>query len=475
MGSNDQYQHKWKVLGAVGTGVFLATVDGSIVNVSLPTMVTSLQTSFTLIQWVVLSYLLSVTTLLLGFGRLADIFGKKNIYRTGFVIFTIASACCGLSQNVQQLILFRILQGIGGAMIMALGPAIITQAFPPSERGRAMGTIGSIVSIGIVIGPALGGFILQLLSWQWIFYVNLPFGVIGLWMVGKFIPAMAPVKKQSFDLAGAVILFVTLLSLLAGLSLSQQFGFQDGKVIFLLALALIGLVVFILVEARVQQPMMHLSLFRNPLLSVNLVTSFISFFALGGIFILIPFYLETILGFPSMKVGLLMSVIPVMMGIFSPLSGTLADKLGSRPMIITGLLVLSLSYLFASLLRSDGTAFSFILHTMGIGVGTGIFLSPNNSSIMGASPKQHLGIVSSLMALSRTLGQTVGISVISTLWALRIHHLAGDFDNSNVSAAPVALQMSGLQFVFVIVSLLVIVGLGFSVYGYYLEQRLQAD
>ncbi len=473
MSLDNQYQHKWKILGSVGTGVFLATVDGSIVNVSLPTMVESLHTSFTLIQWVVLSYLLSVTTLLLGFGRLADIFGKKKIYQTGFVIFTLASVCCGLSQTVHQLIIFRVFQGIGGAMIMALGPAITTQSFPPSERGRALGTIGLIVSIGIVVGPALGGFILQLLSWNWIFYVNLPFGIVGLWMVGKFIPAMAPAHQQRFDVAGAIILFITVFSLLIGLSLSQQYGFGDIKVIALICIAAVALVIFIMVENRLEHPMIHLSLFHNPLLSVNLITSFISFFALGGIFILIPFYLETILGFPSMRVGLLMSVIPVMMGICSPLSGNLADKIGSRPLIITGLLILSLSYLFASLLKADGSAPAFILHIVGIGIGTGIFLSPNNSSIMGASPKQHLGVVSSLMALSRTLGQTVGISVISTIWALRIHHLAGDFGHTNVSAAPIPLQMAGMQFVFVIVSFLVMLGLGLSIYGYILERRQQ--
>lgn len=473
MSSENHYPHKWKVLGAVGTGVFLATVDGSIVNVSLPTMVKSLQTNFTLIQWVVLSYLLSVTTLLLGFGRLADIFGKKKIYQSGFLVFTIASVCCGFSHTVQQLILFRVLQGIGGAMIMALGPAIVTQAFPPTERGKALGTIGLIVSIGIVVGPALGGFILQILSWNWIFYVNLPFGIVGLLMVGKFIPSMTPGHRQPFDVLGAITLFITLLSLLVGLSLSQQFGFGNSKVVSLLCLALISLMLFTVIEKRTEHPMIHLSLFHNPLLTVNLVTSFISFFALGGIFILIPFYLETILGLSSIKVGLLMSVIPIMMGIFSPLSGNLADKIGSRPMIITGLVILSLGYLFASLLKSDGTPLAFIIHIVSIGIGTGIFLSPNNSSIMGASPKQHLGVVSSLMALSRTLGQTVGISVISTLWALHIHHLAGDFGHSDVSTASIPLQMSGLQFVFVIVSLLVMLGLGLSIYGYVIEKRQQ--
>jgi len=210
------YHRKWHVLSAVGTGVFLATVDGSIVNVSLPTMVTSLSTNFTVIQWVVLAYLLTVTTFMLGFGRLADILGKKKIYLSGFAIFTIASALCGFTSNVYHLIGFRIIQGVGAAMIMALGAAIVTEAFPPRERGKAMGMIGAIVSIGIVTGPALGGVIVDLLSWNWIFFVNIPAGICGIWMVWRFIPDLNPSQKQKFDIPGSIILFVSLICFLIG-------------------------------------------------------------------------------------------------------------------------------------------------------------------------------------------------------------------------------------------------------------------
>ena len=173
------YSRKWYVMAAVAMGIFLATIDASIVNVALPTLVRELSTEFTLVRWVVLVYLLTVTTLILNMGRLGDMVGKKPVYAAGFIIFTIGSALCGIAPTVYWLIGFRVLQAIGAAMMMALGVAIVTEAFPPSERGRALGLAGSIVSIGIVVGPVLGGLIIDALSWHWIFYVNLPVGILG--------------------------------------------------------------------------------------------------------------------------------------------------------------------------------------------------------------------------------------------------------------------------------------------------------
>jgi len=467
----DGYQRKWYAMTAVGTGVFLATVDGSIVNVSLPTMVTSLNTNFTVIQWVVLSYLLTVTTLMLGFGRLADIVGKKKIYASGFAVFTLASALCAFSSSVYLLIGFRIIQGIGAAMIMAIGPAIITESFPPAERGKAMGLIGAIVSTGIVIGPPMGGFIVDLLSWNWIFIVNIPAGICGTWMVLRFIPDRKPSQKQQFDYAGGILLFLSLISFLMGLSLGQQKGFTDVPVLVLLISSLILFIAFLYSQLRIKQPMIDLRLFKNPLLCVNLFTGFISFVAIGGIFILIPFYLEVILGFTTMKTGLFMCVIPVMMGIFSPISGALSDRFGSRPMTILGLAVLCFGYFASGTLNTDTDGIGYVLRVLWIGVGTGLFISPNNSAIMGSGPKHQLGIVSGLMAISRTMGQTVGVSLIGALWAIRIRTLTGNWNLSDVTKAPVSAQIQSLQFIFTIVSIMIFVGLCISVYGSTLKRK----
>ena len=462
---------KWLTTITVGTGVFLATLDSSIVNVSLPTMVGALQTNFTIIQWVVLSYLLTVTTLMLGFGRLGDIVGKKCIYFAGFAIFTLASAMCGFSSHVYFLVASRVIQGVGAAMIMALGAAIMTEAFPPAERGKAMGIIGATVSIGIVTGPALGGIIVDLLSWNWIFFVNLPTGMVGVWMVWRFIPENVPAHRQKFDYLGAIILFVALTCFLIGLSIGQQYGFSHTAVLILLPAALVFLAGFIWVELVIEQPMIQLTLFRNPLLCVNLFTGFIAFIAIGGTFILLPFYLEVILGYTTMKVGMLMCVIPIMMGIFSPISGSLSDRLGTRPITLLGLIVLAGGYLAAGTLSTETDAPGFALRIVGIGLGIGLFLSPNNSAIMGAGPRNQMGVVSGLMAISRTLGQTAGVAIIGAFWAFRVSTLVGNGMVGDVTKAPLALQVAGLQSIFNVVAGMVGVALCVSAAGYILEKR----
>ena len=174
------YTRKWYVMAAVAMGIFLATIDSSIVNIALPTLVRELNTDFATIQWVVLVYLLTISTLILSFGKLGDIIGKKSVYATGFVVFTLGSILCGLSATVFWLVFFRVVQAIGATMILALGMAIVNEAFPPRERGKALGISGSIVSVGIVLGPTLGGLIIDAWSWNWIFFVNIPVGIIGI-------------------------------------------------------------------------------------------------------------------------------------------------------------------------------------------------------------------------------------------------------------------------------------------------------
>ena len=439
------YQRKWHTMAAVGAGVFLATVDSSIINVSLPTLVRALNTEFSLVQWVVLAYLLTVTASMLSIGRVADILGKKSIYMLGFVIFTIGSALCGVASSVWWLIAFRVVQAIGAAMIMALGAAIVTEAFPPSERGKAMGFIGAIVSIGIVVGPALGGTIIGALSWRWIFYVNLPVGIMGTILVGRNVPNFKPSGRQHFDYWGALALFLSLLSLLVGLTFGQQQGFLKPVVKIMFSLWLILLASFILIEKKTSQPMIDLQMFKNLLFSINLATGLISFIALAGVLILIPFYLENILGFEIMHVGLLMGIVPVMLGIMSPLSGSLSDRTGTRPITMIGLAVLLIGFLSASTLNQDTTVFGYLIRMFAVGLGMGVFVSPNNSAIMGTALRHQLGVVSGFMAITRTLGQTVGVAVMGAIWAGRTALYSGEGFHGGVTLAPVGAQIAALH------------------------------
>lgn len=469
------YSRKWHAMAAVGVGVFLATIDGSIINVSLPTLVRALHTEFAVVQWVVLAYLLTITSTMAGIGRFADMVGKKSIYMAGFIIFTLGSVLCGLSPSVNWLIGFRVLQAIGAAMTMALGAAIVTESFPPEERGKAMGMIGSIVSMGIVLGPALGGVILSLLSWRWIFYVNLPVGIIGIIMVQRNLPDFKPSGRQQFDVWGALSLCLSILFLLLGLTIGQQRGFFQPVVFFLLGLCLILLAIFIFIEHKVAQPMIDPKLFGNAIFSVNLTTGFICFIGLGGTMILLPFYLENILAFPAMQVGLLMGIVPVMLGITSPIAGVLSDRVGSHKITMTGLVVLLLGFLAASTLNQDTTVWGYALRIFMVGAGIGIFISPNNSAIMGSAPPQQLGIVSGMMAQSRTLGQTVGVAVIGAIWAGRTLFYAGAETSGGATLAPVGAQIAGLHDAFLMAAALTAIALLLGIRAYIQKIRQVCD
>ena len=461
-------------MAAVSMGTLLATIDGSIVNVALPTLVRQLQTDFPTIQWVVLAYLLTLAVLLLSVGRLGDMIGKKRIYSAGFAAFTMGSFLCGLASNVHMLIFFRVIQAVGATMVLALGTAIVTESFPSKERGKALGIIGTTVSIGISIGPTLGGLIIDLLSWHWIFFVNIPVGIVGILMVLRFVPDIQPVGKQRFDFWGAITLFISLLAFLSALTIGQNIGFSDYRIFILMAVWLIFLCIFIWVERRAVQPMIDLTLFRDTLFSINLVTGFITFVGIAGMFILMPFFLENILNYDTRQVGLLIAAVPVSMGIIAPLSGSLSDRFGTRIITFIGLCVLLFSYASLSLLSTQTSTISIIFLLLPIGLGMGIFQSPNNSAIMGTAPMDKLGVVSGMLALTRTLGQSTGIAIIGAIWAALTLNYAGASQVSSATDAPAAAQVSALQNTFIFVASIILVALGLALWALIKERRMRS-
>jgi EmrB/QacA subfamily drug resistance transporter len=468
------FSRKWHVMAAVGMGIILATIDGSIVNVALPTLVRAFNTGFATVQWVVLAYLLTVTTLMLSIGRLGDMIGKKPLYAAGFVIFTVGSVLCGLAPTVGLLIAFRVLQAIGAAMLMALGMAIVTEAFPPSERGKALGISGSMVSIGIVLGPVLGGLIIGALSWHWIFYVNLPVGIVGTWMVLRFVPAGRPAGRQRFDWAGAMLLFGSLMSLLLAMTLGQQGGFGQPAVLLLAVTWLLLLAAFLFTEWKSPQPMIDLRLFRNRLFNVNLLTGFAIFVSMSGTIILIPFYLENVMGYSPQAVGLLLAVVPVAVGITAPLSGALSDRVGTRPIAVAGLATILAGFAAVSTLSLDTPAIGYLLRYLPVGIGIGIFQSPNNSAVMGAVPRERLGVASGLLSITRSLGQTTGIAILGAVWASRVVARAGGAWLGGATAAPAAAQVAGLNDTFRVVLVLLGLALLLATWGLLQEHRMRS-
>jgi EmrB/QacA subfamily drug resistance transporter len=467
------YSRKWYVMMAVAMSTFLATIDGSIVNVALPTLVRDLNTEFAIVQWVVLAYLLTLATLLLSMGRLGDMIGKKPVFTSGLVVFTVGSVLCGLAPSIEWLVGFRVLQAVGAAMAFALSMAIVTEAFPPSERGKALGLSGTIVSIGIVVGPTLGGLLIDALSWHWIFFVNLPVGIVGTVLALRFIPAIRPVGCQRFDFAGAASLFAGLLALLLALTLGQGLGFGNWLILVLFGAFAILIPVFVTIERRSKQPMIDLSLFKNSLFSVNLITGLATFVSMGGSLILMPFYLENVLGYGPRAVGLLMATVPVLLGVVAPVSGALSDRIGTRPITVVGLLVLVVGFYAMSSLSTQTTVLGYVLRFLPVGVGMGVFQSPNNSAVMGSVPRRRLGVASGLLSITRTLGQTTGIAILGALWASRVFAYAGTVPLEGATAAQATAQVAGLHDTFLIVTGLLVLALLLGVWGLVHERRMR--
>jgi EmrB/QacA subfamily drug resistance transporter len=466
------YSRKWFVLVAVAMGIFLGTIDGSIVNVALPTLAHDFGTSFGVVQWVSLGYLLTQATLTLGFGRLGDMIGKKPIFTGGFAVFTVFSVLAGMAPSVELLVLARILQAVGAAMIFALGFAITTEAFPSSERGKALGINGAMVSLGIIVGPVLGGLIIDAASWRWIFLVNLPIGIIGTITALRFVPHTKPKVTQRFDWVGAGLFFVALLAFLSALTFGQEAGMSHPLVLVGLALSVGTMAAFVAVERRTDQPMVDLGLFRDRNFSANLATGFIQFVAIAGVLILLPFFLENTLGYSIRTVGLLLASIPVTLGILAPISGALSDRLGTRPVTVAGLIVSTIGFaIAASLFGLDTTPLQFIGAGLVIGAGIGLFQSPNNSAILGAVPPNRLGITSGMLTINRITGQIVGIAVLGTVWASRTTAYAGG--GTAESAAP-TYQAHGLTDTLVVTTVLCLVAVGIAIAAWRSERRAAA-
>lgn len=425
----------------VSIGVFLSTIDGSIVNVALPVLARELGAPFAAVQWVVLAYLLTLVTLMMVAGRLADMRGKKRLYLFGFVVFTAGSLACGLSSHIGWLVASRVLQGIGAAFVMALGPAILMDVFPPKERGQALGMIGLMVSVGLISGPTVGGLILGLFRWQAIFYVNLPFGVFGIFLLLRVIPEAKRPEPQPFDLSGTFLLFGTLLPFLLAVTLGPRNGFHSPYLFGLVVLSVLCAVTFVKKELSIAHPLVDLRIFRDSELRLNVITGAITFFASSGLIFLVPFFLQDLQGRSPAEAGALLVVSPLAMGLTSPVSGWLSDRIGSRPLTLMGLCLVITGYLLLSTLAIDTTGLGYVGRVVFLGLGMGLFQAPNNSAIMGAVPRDKVGVASGLLSLTRTCGQTAGIAIVGALFAGLVHFFcAGPLVDARLGSAVIQMQ-----------------------------------
>jgi EmrB/QacA subfamily drug resistance transporter len=418
-------RRRWLVLSAVSVGTFMATLDGSIVGIALPSIGQALGMDLATVEWVVVAYLLVVGSLLLPFGRLGEVFSFRRVYLLGFVIFTVASALCGAAPSAPALIVFRAAQGIGAAMLQAMGPAIVARTFGPGERGRALGLNAVSVAIGLSLGPALGGLLTEFGSWRAIFLVNVPVGLFAIAWAARVLPVEPAGRRLSFDTAGAALAACGFFALLLALDQGGAWGWASPVTIGLLVLAAVLGGAFIAVERRSAAPMMDLALFRIRAFSAGLASVVVAFSGLFTATFLLPFLLQEGSGYTPLEAGLLLTPVPITAALVAPFSGALSDRIGQRLPASIGIAILTAGLLSLTTLPTDFTVPELTWRLILIGAGQGIFLSPNSSSILGSVPRPRLGTSSGMIAQMRVVGQALGIVISAAVVSLRLSaHLA---------------------------------------------------
>jgi EmrB/QacA subfamily drug resistance transporter len=425
---------KWMVLVAIGAGSFMSALDGSIVNTVLPVLRTVFNSDVATIEWVVTVYLLVLSGLLLTFGRLGDLRGHKTIYLWGFAIFVGSSALCGLSWSSTALVVFRGLQAIGGAMLASNSAAIVTGNILPEQRGRAFGMVSTMTYLGLTVGPSLGGWLTQAYGWRTIFYINVPVGGIALALGMIFIPQdRSNEAGQRFDVLGAGIFMAGLTSLMLGLNKGVDWGWSSPAVLGLLAGAIMLMAVFVFVERNSAAPMLDLTLFRIPLFSTATVSAILNYVCVYSIIFLMPFYLIQGRGLSPAQAGLMLTIQPIVMAIIAPISGMLSDKIGSRWPGMLGMGVLAGGLVFLSTLGQASPLWMVAVGMVIVGMGTGTFISPNTSALMGAAPRERQGIASGVQGAARNFGMVLGIGLAGAIFTTHLAQNTADALFSGIS------------------------------------------
>jgi EmrB/QacA subfamily drug resistance transporter len=400
---------RYRILIAIMLGGIMGPIDASIVNVILPTIAGFFGVSIATAQWVPLIYLLTISSLLLFYGRLGDIFGYKQVYLAGLASFTVASALCGLAPTIHWLIAFRAFQGIGSGMMMSVPFAILTTVFQPQERGRALGINAISISAGLAFGPTLGGILASLWSWRLVFLINIPIGIVAFLWGWKVIPELKG-QPGKIDTTGAVAAFICLFSFLFFINQLQGTGIGPTTV-GALAIAIISGISFIYIENHSPQPMVRLALFANKTFTLGNISAMLNFASQYIMVFATPFYLQRVLHYPPDKIGFLMTCFPLAVMIIAPFSGTLSDRLGTRGLAAAGAALCAVALATMAFLPVEASPLTVGWRLAFFGLGTGLFQSPNNSAVMGSAPRLHLGVASGVLATVRNTGMAIGIAM----------------------------------------------------------------
>ena len=400
----------WLAVAAVCIGAFMGQLDASIVTVALPTLQQTFHASVGAVTWVGLSYLLVLVATVAAVGRFADMWGHKLLYVYGFGIFIVGSALCGLAPDLGTLIAFRAVQAVGAALLQANSVAIIVLAVPRPSLGKAIGIQGAAQAVGLALGPTVGGFLLAAGGWRLIFFVNVPFGLLGMIAGLLLVPRSRHLQTRvRFDWTGLALFFPAVVAVFSAVSFGNSKGWTSPAILGLFVVGVALVSAFIRREGRCRAPMVDLGLFRRSRFSAGIASGMLSYLVMFGVLFLVPFYLERGLRFGSGRAGLELMAMPLAFGITAPLAGRLADRLGARPLTIVGMATVAGGLFLLGTLRPPTPAFLVLLGV--VGVGLGLFTPPNNAAIMGSVPKGQAGLASGVLNMTRGMGTALGLAL----------------------------------------------------------------
>lgn len=407
---------KWWTLGAVSFALFMIMLDNTVVNVALPSIQRGLGAGISELEWVVNAYALTFAVLMLTGGKLADMFGRKRLFLIGLAVFAGSSLACGLAGSAGELVAWRAAQGAGAALMMPATLALITNAFPPKQRGMALGIWAGVSAMALAIGPLVGGLLTEHVNWSWIFFINVPVGVVGI-AVGWFVivESRDTSKEQRLDLPGVLLSAGGLFALTFGLIEANRYGWTSPIILGLFIGAAVGLAAFVLVEARGRAPMLDLSLFRNgTFLGANLVALLVTL-AMFGVFFFMSLFVQQILGYSPVEAGAIFLPMTILIIIVAPLAGKLSDRVGSRWLMSGGLTLLAISLIVFSRLEI-GDGFWNILPALLVGgIGMASVMTPMSAAAMGSAPVRKAGVAGGVLNTFRQVGGALGIAVMGAI------------------------------------------------------------
>ena len=418
--------YKWTAFIVVALGTLVTTLDGTIVFIAYPALSATFQVDASVVAWISIAYSLGTTSLLLTMGWVGDALGRERVYLLGLLVFTVPMALVAFSQNIAQLIVFRAAQGVGAAMILATMVPIVTEEFPPRQRGLAFGLIGAVVGIGLGSGPPLGGLILDVLDWRGLFYTRIPLGAVALvmgWLLlkrGSRLPG-----PLHLDIAGTVLLSALLGSFLLAVSQTGRLGIGASSVVTAWVLSAVLFPLFVFRETRARRPIVDLSVFRNPAFSRSIVALLAHYQAWIAVIFLMPFIMVNGMGFAAARAGLILGVFAMVRSLASPVSGWLTDRVGHRFLMSVGLLVMAAGLLMLSRIGLGVPTWQIVGVLAFASIGSALFDPPNATSIMGAVPATRLGMAGASIATARHVGMSMGIALAGAILSARqAHYLA---------------------------------------------------